>query len=72
MDGLLIIFLFLLSFAITIGVVLYILDNQPKDDTTKTTEVQYVLTPSTYGWAGWNDYYGWNYGKRPYHRRRYH
>lgn len=68
MDGVLLFFLLLLTSVITIGVVLYIIDNKKPEDVAKTTEIQYVLTPSTY--YGWNDYYGWNYGKN--RRRRWH
>lgn len=68
MDGVLLFFLLLLTSVITIGVVLYIIDNKKTEDVAKTTEIQYVLTPSTYN--GWNDYYGWNYGKN--RRRRWH
>jgi len=74
MDGVLLFFLLLLTSVITIGVVLYIIDNKKSDEVQKTTEIQYVLTPSTYygwnGWNRWNDYYGWNYGK--HRRRRWH
>ena len=70
MDTLLSVVLFLLAilaFAAILGAIIYVIDKNPGPGpvTPTTTEVQYVLTPSTYGWG----YRGWNYGRGRRHRR---